>query len=823
MLTDLRYAVRGLIKNPGFSAAAILTLALGIGANAAIFSVVDGVLLRRAPVEDLDRLVMVWETDRHSGTTREPASVPDYLDFAARRTQLAGLAAFQGANVNVHPDRGEPMRVAALAITHDFLPLAGVPPMLGRAFTVEEDRPGGPLVAIVSEQFWRASLGGDPGVLGRSLRLNEQPHTIVGVASRAAAFGASQILSAAAYSRSFADRGERTEVDVWVPLQPNPETTPRSTHPIFVLGRLAPGASLESAQQEMAGIAADLERSYPDDNLARGAFVEPLADVVFGPVRPALLALLGAVALVLLVACGNVANLLLVRGTTRAREVAVRAALGADGRRLVRQFLIEGVLLALVATVAGVLAARLGLSALLALAPADVPQLHAVSLDLRVLGVTLAVGVVVGLTFGLLPLRQARRTDLQAALRGVGAAGSDGRDGRLRSALVVAEVALAVILVVGAGLLLRTFQALHQVDPGFRAEGVLKIEYQLPRSRYPVDFTRWPDWIEAHRFNEAAVARVAALPGVVSAAVAGNHPLDHGFTNSFTVVGREAEARDWPEISVRRVTAGYFQTMEVALARGRLFRDADGADAPPVAVINRAAERRFFASQDALGRQIGFWGANRTIVGVVADERFHGLTAATPPAVYLPLPQAPSTNGAYALLARTAGDPAALAPGARGVVAELDPALALFGVEAMDATVSRSLADRRFTLLLTGLFAALALALAAIGAHGVLSYTVAQRTREIGIRMALGARPGEIVRQVVRHALALTGIGLIVGLAGAGAMARLIGSLLFGVTPGDPLTFAVVPLVILGAALMASYLPARRAMRVDPLIALRSE
>jgi predicted permease len=822
-MNDFRFALRTLAKSPGFTIVSVVTLALGIGANTAVFSVVDGVLLRRAPVEDIARLVMIWETDRTSGTTREPASVPDYLDFVTRQTRFSGLAAFQGQNLTVTPDGGEPARVAALAVTHQFLPLLGIRPTVGRNFDASEDRPGGPSVAIVSEGFWRDRLGADPDVLGRTLRLDEHPHTIIGVAGSAAAFGATQILSAAAYSRSFADRGEGADVEVWVPLQPNPETTPRSTHPIFVVGRLRADARVEAAQQEMAAITADLERAHPE-NRARGAFVEPMTAVVFGPVRPALLAMLGAVAFVLLVACANVANLLLIRGTARSREVVLRAALGASVRRLARQFVIEGLILSLVGAAAGILVAWLGLMVLLALAPAEIPRLDTVGLDLRVLGVTLTVSMVVGLIFGLLPMRQIRRKDFSAVLKSGGPTGSaEPGQGRLRAALVVAEVALAVVLVAGAGLLLRTFEALHQIDPGFRPDGVLKAEYQLPASRYPADFTRWPNWIEAHRLNAALAAGVQALPGVASVALAGNHPVDHGFTNSFVIVGREAEARDWPEISVRRVTPAYFATMEVALVRGRLLRDGDDSSAPPVALINRAAEQRFFGDREPIGPQIAFWGARRTIVGVVADEKFQGLTAATPPAVYLPLAQSPSANGAYALLVRTTGEPTALAGGVRSVMARLDPGVPLFGVEPMQDAVSRTVADRRFAMMLIGLSAALALVLAAIGAHGVLGYSVAQQTREIGIRMALGARPGEMLRSIVRQGLLLAAAGIVIGLVGAAALTRLLGTLLFGVSPRDPLTFVAVPVVIVAVALAACIVPARRAARVDPMKALRFE
>jgi putative ABC transport system permease protein len=579
---------------------------------------------------------------------------------------------------------------------------------------------------------------------------------------------------------------------------------------------------MAAAQQETERIAADLERAYPEND-GRGVFVEPLADVVFGPVRPALGVLLGAVALVLLVACVNVANLLLARGAGRAQEVAVRAALGADGGRLARQFLIESLLLALVAGAAGIALAFLTLRALVAIAPPEVPRLDMVAIDLRVLAVTTGVSILIGLAFGLVPSLQARGVDVLTALRSEGGArGSAGRRGtRLRSALVTAEIALAALLVVGAGLLIKSFWRLQQVDPGFRAAGVLKAEYRLPRARYPVNFANWPNFKEMHAFTDALVARAAALPGVESAAVAGNHPLDQGFTNSFSVVGREAEARNWPEISVRRVTPSYFPTVGLRLARGRLLLESDHTFAAPVVLINEAASRRFFGDRDPRGSQINMWGAARTIVGVVDNEKFSGLTEEAPLAIYLPLAQAPSANGAGALLLRTAGDPAALVPAARQAVREIDPALAVFGVETLEQTVSRSVSQQRFTMLLLGLFAASALVLAAVGVYGVLSYTVGRRTREIGIRMALGAREGRVLWLVVGQGLVLAWVGLALGLAGALALTRLLGSLLFGIEPTDPATFASVAALLLLFTLAASYVPARRAMRVAPATALR--
>ncbi len=824
MIHDLRYAVRTLLRTPTFTLVVVLTLALGIGASTAIFSVVDAVLLRPVPFEAMDRLLMVWETDRNSGTTREPSSVPDFLDFQERSQQIETLAALMGAQVNAATDEGEPVRLTALAVSHELLPVLGVGTVLGRTFTPEEDRPGGPNAAIISEGLWTRRFGGDSDVLGRVLLLDDVPYTIVGVAPEGADLGVLQILSAAAYARAFADRGTRADVDIWVPLQADPESFPRFTHPIFVVGRLAPTATVASAQDELSVIAADLERAYPENN-GRGVFVEPLTAVVFGPVRPALLVLLGAVALVLLVACANVANLVLARATTRLREMAVRQALGAGVRRLASQFMVESLLLTVVATMAGVAFAAGGLEILVGLAPADIPRLGDVRLDGRVLAVALALSLGVGITFGMVPIAQAWRVDLQSALKGdlrIGGAIGWTRRGA-RRVLVVVQVALAVVLVIGAGLLVRSFGHLLEVEPGFRAGGVLKAEYQLPDSRYPTNMALFPSWTEVRAFNDALLQRAASLTGVESAALAGNHPLDQGSTNSFVVIGREAEAREWPEISVRRVTSEYFATVGLSLMRGRLLRETDDAFAPAVALINEAAARRFFPDRDPLGQQLGFWGARRTIVGVVANERFHGLAQAPPLATYLSLAQAPSTAGAYSLLVRAGGDPAALARPVRRIVRELDPALAVFGVEPLDETLSRSVAQRRFIMTLLGLFAALGIVLAVVGIHGALSYDVAQRTREIGIRMALGARPARITALIMGEGLRLTFAGLLVGLASAAALSRLLSALLFGIEPLDPATFLAVPVMVVGVALAACSVAARRAATVDPVTALRAE
>jgi putative ABC transport system permease protein len=818
---DIRYAVRQLAKNPGFTLVAVVTLALGIGANTAIFSVVDGVLLRPAPFAETERLMMVWETDRNSGTTREPASLPDYFDFRDQSETFEALAGFAAGDVNLTRAGTEPLRLPAVLSTHELFPMLGIEPLLGRTFTEEETAPGGGDVVLISEALWERLYRRDPGVLGETVRLDGLPYSIAGVLPDSADFGMLQILGSAAYSRGFADRGGRQQVGVWIPLQQSTEVWSRDTHPMFVAGRLAAGASPEAAQHELATIAADLERLYPEND-ARGVNVEPFDTVIFGDVRPALLVLLCAVGLVLLVSCANVANLLLARSAGRAREVAVRAALGAGGGRLGRQFLVEGVLLSLVGGAAGVALALFGTDLLLAFAPSGIPRLDAVGVDARALGVALAISLLVGIAFGLVPTLQARRVDLVSGLQSEAGGAGHSSGGLLRSGLVVAELAGAVVLVIGAGLLMKSFWQILAVDPGFRAEQVLKAEFQLPESRYPVDFADWPNFREMHGFNAALLERAQALPGVTAAAISGSHPLDQGFTNSFQIVGREAESAGFAEISIRRVTAGYFDTVRLPVQRGRAFASSDGTESPPVALINEAAASLYFPDRDPVGQRIAFWGDERRIVGVVANEKFQGLTAAPPAAVYTPLAQTPST-GSEVLLVRSSGNPSRLAAAVRSAIHAVDPELAVFGVEPLTATMARSVSRERFTLLLLGAFAAVAIVLAGIGIHGVLSYVVSRRTPEMGIRMALGASRGNVIGLVAGQGARLAAVGLVIGLAVAFVATRLLASLLYGVTATDPATFLAVAAGVFAIAMLATVLPARRATGIAPVNALRHE
>ena len=820
MLQDLRYAARLLLRTRQFAAPAVATLALGIGVTAAIFSVVDAVLFRPVPFPNAERLVMIWETDRESGTSHEPGSWPDFVDFERRATRIDTFAGIIAGEATLR-DGDEPTRVARLVVTRHVLPLLGVTPLAGRIFTEEDERLGGAAVVLISERLWAGAYSRDPGVLGRTIRLDERPYTVVGVVPHGADFGMRQLLAAADYSRGFVDRDPRSVVDIWAPLQPDPRQLVRETHPLLMMGRLSPAATLSAAHEELTTIAEDLERTYPA-NQARGVYLQPQTDVIFGPARAPLLVLLVAVGLVLIMSCANVANLLLARNSVRAPEVALRSALGASAAQLARQFFIENLLLAVVAGAVGMLVAFVTLRTLLVWAPPEVPRLALAAVDGRVLGVALALSTLVAVAFGAIPLLQAGRRDLRRSLTAENTRTVTG--GRAsaftRGALVVAEVALAVILVMGAGLLIKSFWMLQRVDPGFDPSGVLKAEFQLPAARYISETDRWPNLVAVHRFHATLLDRVEATPGVESAAIAGSHPLSPGFTNSFVIVGREEQSRELPEMSIRHVTPGYFRTLRLKLIRGRLLDERDGTTAPPAIAINEAAATRVFGTDDPIGRQIAFWGVRWTIVGIVGDERFHGLSKSSPIAAYTSMAQAPARGGAV-LLVRGAGDPLSLVSPVRAAISGIDPALAVFGVEPLSETVSASVGTQRFLMLLLVAFAGLSLGLAAIGIYGVLNYTVAARTREIGIRMALGASSESVMRLVFRQGAQLTLLGLIAGLLLGLLFARGLSGLLFGVGATDGGTFASVVVVLALISAISTWLPVRRAVRIDPAVLFR--
>ena len=807
---NLRVGLRRIASHPIHTLAIVGTLALGIGANTAIFSVVDAVLLRPSPFPEPDRLVMVWETDRASGTSHEPASWPDVVDFRERARSLSAVGSMRGLTATV--TEGEtPERVTALLVTPGLLEAFGVEPLAGRVFAADEGSLAAPYTVLLGEAYWRARFGADPDMVGRTIALSSGPATIVGVLPAEADLGVRQVHARADYAADFGGGS----VAVWLAMQPTAEAYPRQTHPFLTLGRLAPGADLETAQQELAAIAAELEASYPEND-ARGVNLEAYADVVFGPVRSALMVLLGAVALVLLVACANVANLLLAETSSRMREVAVRQAFGASPGLIGRQFLVESLLRTALGTAAGVALAYGGLRLLVAFAPADLPRLASAELDLRVLAFTTGLGGAVALLFGLVPLVQIRGLKLQEFLKAQasprGTAGRAVR--RYRSGLVVAEIALAVTLVVGAGILVRSFWELQSVDLAFSTAGIVKAEYALPTSRYPED-------PEINDFHRRYLERVRQIQGVEAATLALQHPLDAGFTNSFVITGREAEARDYPEIRTRFISPGYLDVVRVPLLEGRSIEDGDARGEPNVGVINQTAASRYFGEAGAVGQEIRFWGLGWRVVGVMGDERFRGPDQENEPAIYIPMAQVPFTG--VTLLLRSDREVAALAAEARRALQELDPELILFGAEPLTAIVEESVSRPRFTATLLGVFAGVAILLAMIGVYGVLNYTVAQRGPEVGIRLALGASQRDVFREVVGEGLQVTAVGAALGAATALATSRLLQGLVFGVSATDATTYFVVIGLVLSTAVLASLLPALRASRTDPVALFKAE
>ncbi len=797
---DVRHAFRGLARSPGFASACVITLAVGIGATTAIVSVVHGTLLAPLPFPDGERMAVVWETDRFTGTLREAASLPDFWDFEERSRTFAAMAAFQRTARNLTGPGREPARVEALEGTHDLLSVLGLPLLRGRAFEEAEARPGGDRVAVLGHGFWQAAFGGDEEVLGRTLVLDDVAHRIVGVLGADVAFPAT--------------------ADVWLPLQEDAETLPRYTHRTTVVGRLAPGVDPAAAQAELSDIAADLEATYPE-NSGRGVFVEPLRAVLYGNARAPLLVLLAAAGLVLLIACVNVANLLLARGAARTHELAISAALGAGRRRLAQRFIVESALLVGGGLVLGIGLSHVGLRAVWATAPPEVRSLGSVGIELPVLLTALAICGAIGLAFGMVPVRQAGRLDVGRALTERSGDGRGDRTSRARRLLVVGQTALAATLLVGAGLLMNSLLRLRAVDAGFDTENTLRVTMLLPESRYPRDFSRFPDWPEITNFNRLLIERVEGLPGVTSAAVGTNHPLDPGLTNSFNIVDREA-AEDQGELATRIVSDRYFETVGARIVEGRGFEPGEDATTPMVLLLNQAAVERYFPDEDPIGLRIAFWGLEREVVGIVANERFHGFEREPPPAQYVPLYQAPPV-ASETLMVRSTVDPLALVDAVRREVWALDRDVAVYDVATMDQTAREALSRWRFTTMLLASFAGVAILLAAVGLHGLLTFLVARRTREIGVRVAMGATRRGILSMILGQGMRLVVVGLMLGLLAATALSTLLGSLLFGVTSTDPLTYAVAAMTLLFTALLSCTAPALRATGVDPARALRVE
>jgi putative ABC transport system permease protein len=804
MFQDLRFGVRMMLKHPGFTAVAVLTLALGIGANTAIFSVVNAVLLRPLPFTEPDRLVSIAET--HPELPRAEVAAPDFEDWRRQARVFRDMAAWsiKDWGKTALTEAGEPEQLQSTCVTQNLFPLLGVSPALGRNFLPEENQPGRDRVAIVSYGLWRRRFASDPNLVGRAIRLNGESHTVVGVMPQ--------------------DTQLPFDTDVWLPLSQlgTYALTSRVPHMLEVVARLKAGATVGQARAEMEAIAGRLGQAYPATNKTIGVRLDSLREQLTGDLKPALLALFGTVGLVLLITCANVANLLLGRATERQREVAVRAALGAGRGRLFRQFLTESLLLAWLGGAGGLLLAIWSLPLLRAALPSattdQLPALKAVSLDLSMLGFTLLVTTLTGALFGLIPAFQLSRLNLNQTLKEGGKASAGVARRRASRALVVAEVALTAVALVGAGLLLRSFHRLMQVDPGFRADHLLSAQLTLPSAKYQ-------NYEQVKNFHQRLLPRIAALPGVEGVATINNFPLTASNDKTrFAIEGAPLPAPGQFLVAQERaVSSDYFRVMGIALKSGRAFTEDDQANNRNLLIINETLARRYFPGEDPVGKQLlmGVMFPNPVavpIIGVVADVKDLGLAAPVEPTIY-----GSGFRNRPLLMIRTTGEPVGLAAAIRKAVSETDSEQPIHRIRTMEEALSVSGAQRRLSALLTGSFAALALLLSAVGIYGVLAWTVSERTREIGVRMALGAQTGDVLKLVMGQGLKLTLIGLAVGLTASLPAARAMKSLLFGVGAGDPTTFAVIALLLVFTALLACYLPARKATKVDPVVAIRSE
>ena len=802
-LGDLRYAWRMLTRNPGFAAVAVFTLALAIGANTALFSVVNAVLLRSLPYRDAGRLAVVWHNDTKEGDQRSPASHATLQDLRQQTRTFQALAGVSPEwDLTVMID-GVPERLSGYFVSASLFPMLGVEPIRGRWLLPEEDQSGAPPAAVLSSRLAERLFGQESSLDGRALMVDGVSTTVVGIMPPGFRF--------------------LEDVDLWLPSSADPllerfASRIRSVRWITMLGQLAPGTTHEQAQAEMATLMRQLEQEYPNSNSGLGANVVPLLDEIVGDIRPALLVLWGTVGFVLLIACVNVANLLLARSAAREVEIAVRDALGASRMRLVRQLVTESLLLAVLGGGASLPLAFWIVALLGTFAPVDLPRLDEVGIDAGVLTFTLVVSVATGVLFGAAPMWRLSRLDLHDPLK-QGARTSGGLvKSWTRQVLVVAEVALTLVLLVGAGLLIRSFISVVRVDPGFNPDHVLTLQISLPSGEYS-------EAAQRAAFYDQLFESLDALPDVQTAGASTRLPLGSGVTTSLEIEERPLAAADRPQLQTRRATPGYFPAMGIPLRRGRTFTRTDTVSAPLVALINEAADRRFWPGQDPIGTRVQFSGADAdtwwTIVGVVGDVRHFGLDAAPRAEVYTPFAQGPPSSPFVAI--RALSDPMGIVPAVRTVIRNLDSEVTIQDVTTLERSIGNSLAPRRFNLWLIGLFAALSLILAAVGLYGVMSYAVSQRTREIGIRMALGARSGDAFKLIVGQGMALTAIGLTVGLAASFALTRVMVSLLFGVSATDSLTFAAMAGLLAVVALAACYIPARRATRVDPVVALRYE
>ncbi|HEY7497348.1 MAG TPA: ABC transporter permease [Vicinamibacterales bacterium] len=797
----MKYAVRILLRSPGFTIVAIAALAIGIGANTAIFSVINTLLLKPLPYRDADRLAMVWERNMPRDRKTNVVAPANFIHWREINRTFEDLAAVSMSYTVTLTGTGEPEELGTQSVSAEVFPLMGVQPVLGRTFAPAENVPNVRL-AVISDRLWHRRFDGDRSITERPVRIDGYPYTIIGVVPS---------------SFAFLDK----TIDVWLPIGFRPESRIPRGRSLQVVGRLKADATFEGAQQDMIRVAGDLTAMFPDFNTGWSVTVLPLREQLTGPVRPALFVLAGAVGFVLLIACANVANLLLARATSRRRELAVRAALGAARTRLVRQLLSESIVLSLAGGVCGLLLAWWALAFLRTVVAErlTIQRLEMVGIDGWVLAFTLGSALLSGVLFGIIPALTAAGYSVNESLKEGGRTGSGAHGNRARSIFVVAEVALALILLVGAGLLVRSFMRLLDVNPGFDPSRTVTMRLTLPGARYGGDGQR-------AQFYTRFFDDVSTLPGVQAAGAISFLPMTGlGAATSMEIVGQPKPARGQePVTDVRVIAREYWKAMGVPLLKGRLFDENDPADATNRVVISETMARRHWPGEDPIGKhvRIAWDGREDEIIGVVGDVKHYGLDAATiRPMTYWPFARNP--YGTMTIAIRTAGNPRQIVHEVTGIVRRLDPALAIAGVRTMDEIVSNSVAERRLTMLLLTIFAGAAVLLAAVGIYGVIAYSVTQRTQEIGIRMALGANGADVLRMIVSRAIALVAIGIAAGAAGALFLTRLITGLLFQVEPGDPATFVAVAAVLTAVALAASIIPGLRATRVDPVIALRAE
>jgi len=800
-----------LIKRQGFTVIVVRTLALGIGANTTIFSAIDAVLLNPLPYKDPERLMVVWETNKQLGPEmwdRNESAIGNFLDWRSRNQIFDQLGALFDTDMNL-TGVGEPQRIQSCVVTTNFFQVLGVQPMLGRSFLPEAETPASPFTVIISHDLWQRQFGSDPNVINKSLTLNAHQVAVIGVMPPG-------------FELQFPIT---RHVDMWVPMVidvADPDYHDRGNNFLYTVGRLKQGVSQEQAQTEMNLIAAQLQQQYPETNAEKGVRVVPLHKQLVGNVQSYLYMLFAAVGFLLLIACANVAGLLLARVTARHREVAIRIAVGASRWRLIRQLLTESVILSALSGLLGLLIAYGGVKLLVSLTPSEVPRLHEIGLHVPVFLWTLAISVLTGVLFGLAPAVQASRPDLNTALKESSGRNPGSFQGSgLRNLLVVSEVAVALLLLVGAGLMTRSFLRLQQVDPGFEATNVVSMNIALPTSKYRQQ--------QVMTFYDQLFERVKNLPGVKS--VAGINPLPLGNSNAssrFVVEGAPFVAlADRPFAGVRVITPDYFQTMSIPQLKGRSFTEQDREKTPNVIIVNEALASRYWPNQDPIGKRLGFFEEApgkqewREIVGVVGNVKSKALEIEVMPEAYFPYRQVPENF--MNLVVLTASDAVSMVPAIRNQVLSVDKDQPVSDIMTMEQRLAKSVAAKRFVMSLLGAFSILALGLAAVGIYGVMAYLVTQRTQEIGVRMALGAQKRDVLRLVVGKGMVLAIVGTAIGLVASLALTRLMRSLLFEVTPTDWLTFVIVSVVLLTVALLACYIPARRATKVDPLVALRYE